>query len=331
MIEPAFTILLPVHRSPAMLPYAIASVLGQERQDFELFVICDGAPPETVACAHEHAARDDRIKVFAHPKGERHGEIYRHQALQQARGTYVCQIADDDLWFANHLTEMAVLLSEVDFGNLLHVLVRPDGLIDPLPGDLARPATRAWMAADDKQVFFGPSVAGYRLSAYRALPVGWGPALPGVPSDLTMWRKFVACPGLRFGTRPVVTSLEFPASMRRDWTPERRRIEVAAWAEKLSQPGALETAAQMAIEGLHRQFCEILASIVPLDQHARGLAALEQELRGQIKRLKSQLAEARARARKSKAKRRATKSALSWRLTRPFRKLARRFARRDGS
>ena len=226
---------------------------------------------------------------------------------------------------------MAALLSDVDFGNLLHVLVRPDGAIDPLPGDLARPATRAWMAVDDKQVFFGPSVAGYRLSAYRALPEGWAPALPGVPSDLTMWRKFVACQGLRFGTRPVVTSLEFPASMRRDWTLEQRRIEIAAWAEKLPRPGTLETAAQMAVEGLHRQFCEILASIVPLDKHARGLAALEQQLRRQVEELESQLAKARDRARKSKAELRATRVMLSWRLTRPFRKLARRFARRDGA
>src|SRR5258706_16399884 len=90
-----FAGLLRVHRPPALLPYAIASVLAQEREDFELLVVCDGAPPATVEYAREAAARDRRIRVNAHPKGERNGEAWRHQALEQARGTYVCQIADD--------------------------------------------------------------------------------------------------------------------------------------------------------------------------------------------------------------------------------------------
>ena len=46
MTAPTFTILLPVNRPPALLKYAVRSVQAQERQDFELFIICDGAPPE---------------------------------------------------------------------------------------------------------------------------------------------------------------------------------------------------------------------------------------------------------------------------------------------
>lgn len=323
MTAPAFTILLPVHRPPTLLEYAVRSVLAQERQDFELFIICDGAPPETVACAESLAASDPRMRVFAHPKGARHGELYRHQALQNARGAYVCQIADDDLWFPNHLTELARLLSDVDFGNLLHVLVLPDGALHPLPGDLARPATRALMAIDDKHVFFGPSVAGYRLSAYRALAEGWAPAPAGVPSDLFMWRKFLACQGLCFGSRPVVTSLEFAASMRRDWTIEQRRVEMMGWADKLAQRDALETATQMAIKSLHREFCDALAYVVSLDKFAKGLAALKLRADRRIESLEAQVSKAEGRAARSRTKLNATRASLSWRLTRPFRRLAR--------
>ena len=91
MSDPTFTILLPVHRPPAMLPFAINSVLAQERRDFELFVICDGAPPETAACAQEFAAKDPRVRVFAHPKGERNGELYRDQALRERPGSRDCR------------------------------------------------------------------------------------------------------------------------------------------------------------------------------------------------------------------------------------------------
>src|SRR6202035_4475341 len=83
---PRFTVLLPVHRPPALLPFAIETVLAQEVDDFELFVICDGAPAETAACARDYARRDKRVRVFTFAKGERHGEAYRHQALTQAGG-----------------------------------------------------------------------------------------------------------------------------------------------------------------------------------------------------------------------------------------------------
>ncbi|WP_119304927.1 glycosyltransferase family 2 protein [Dongia deserti] len=156
MSDPTFTILLPICRPPAMLPYAIESVLAQERRDFELFVICDGAPAETVSCARSFAARDHRIRPFVHPKGERHGEAYRHDALQDARGAYICQIGDDDLWFPNHLTEMTALLQGVDFGNLSHVDIRADGRIMLLPGDLGEAAVRERMLCTGFNFFGRP-------------------------------------------------------------------------------------------------------------------------------------------------------------------------------
>lgn len=162
-----------------MLPYAIESVLGQERQDFELLVICDGAPPETAACAQGFAARDPRIKVHVHPKGERYGESYRHEALREAGGQYVCQLGDDDLWLPNHVTEMAVLLQDADFGNLTQIELEGDKPII-FDGDLADPAARERILTQHF-TFFGPTAAGYRLQAYRSLPVGWTPAAPRSP------------------------------------------------------------------------------------------------------------------------------------------------------
>ena len=41
-----------------MLPFAIESVLAQSVHEFELLIICDGAPPETIACARDYAGRD---------------------------------------------------------------------------------------------------------------------------------------------------------------------------------------------------------------------------------------------------------------------------------
>lgn len=301
MTDPAFTILLPVHRPPALLPFAVASVQAQERQDFELFIICDGAPPETVACAEELAGRDSRIRVFAHPKGARSGEAYRHQALQFAQGRYVCHIGDDDLWLPNHLSEMESLLTDVDFGNLLHVEADTDGEVALVAGDLANPQTRQRMLERTFNIF-GLTVGGYRLSAYRALPVGWSPAPPGLASDLHMWRRFLAQGDLRFGTRSAVTSVKFAASCRSGWTMEQRALEMAAWVEKLATPGGEAAVVRKAFHRLNVMYDDT-------HREANRLQALLQDRGQQVARLRGKL--------------RALRGNWSWRLTRPVRKLAR--------
>jgi len=231
-MTPTFTIVLPVHRPPALLPYAIDSVLAQERQDFELIIVCDGAPEATVECARLASGRDSRIRVRVHPKGERHGEIYRHQALEEAEGTYVCEIADDDLWFPNHLGEIAELLREADFGNLLQVDVKPDASLRVHVGDLATSQTRVRMQTE-RFNFFGPTAVGYRMSTYRRLPVGWAPGPTSIWSDIFMWRKFLMLESIVCRTRVAFTNLHFPTPLRRDWPIERRRDELKSWADRI--------------------------------------------------------------------------------------------------
>jgi glycosyltransferase involved in cell wall biosynthesis len=233
--DPAFTILLPVHRPPALLRYSIDSVLAQQRKDFELLVICDGAPPETSAFARHHAAKDARIRVFDHPKGERHGEIYRHHALQTAKGRYVCHITDDDLWLPNHLEEAEKLLMDYDFGNLCHVSIHTDGEVRLYLRRLQHDIIRSTMLNEPRN-YFGLTAAAYRLSAYRTLPEGWSPAPRDLASDLFMWRKFLRQEGITFGTRIAIANATFPTSDRRDWPIERREAEMAGWSMRLLDP-----------------------------------------------------------------------------------------------
>jgi glycosyltransferase involved in cell wall biosynthesis len=250
-----FTVMLPVHRPPVLLPYAIESVLAQRRKDFELIIICDGTPDETVEHARAAAARDPRIQVRAYPKGERFGEAYRHEVLGQARGTLVCQIADDDLWLPNHLDEMAKLLEEFEFGNVPQIEVEANGIINVPLEDLAQPQIRERMM-NERVNFFGPSVAGYRLATYRRLPVGWSPAPAGIWSDLYMWRKFLALPDIVCGTRFGFTNLHFHASNRTDWTLERREAETKAWAKRARDPRACDRLFQAFLRHLAMQVQE---------------------------------------------------------------------------
>lgn len=232
---PLFTVLLPVHRPPDLLPFALDSVLAQTVGDFELKLILDGAPPETLACARDYAARDPRIEVRAHPKGSWRGERWRHEALLAAQGRYVCQLGDDDLWLPDHLAEMAELLAEVDFGHTLHVETYPDGRVRPNVGNLAIGRTREQLLTQAVNLT-GPTCAGYRLGAYRALPDGWTAAPAGTWSDLHMWRKFLRHPGLKFATRFTVTAICLPNSLRRGFGIEQRAEENRRYAACAADP-----------------------------------------------------------------------------------------------
>jgi glycosyltransferase involved in cell wall biosynthesis len=221
--------LLPVHRGPELLPFAIQSVRDQQRRDFELLVICDGAPPATAECARRIAATDPRIQVFDLPKGGRNGELHRDVVLAHARGGFVCQIGDDDLWFPDHLDEMALLLEHCDFGNLTHTAVMPDGRLLPYVYDLAHKPTVERMLHDHFN-FFGPTVSGYRLEAYRRLEERWHPAPRDIWTDLYMWRKFLRAPHVTAGTRHVITSLDLAAAQRRGWSMAQRQAETERYA-----------------------------------------------------------------------------------------------------
>jgi hypothetical protein len=232
---PRFTILLPVVRPPVLLPQAIESVLAQSIPEFELFVVCDGAPRETIEYVEQLARRDCRIRVFDFPKGERIGESHLHAALGVASGQYVAHIEDDDLWFPNHLSELQILLGQADFGHVIHTMSYPDGRIHAIPSDVGDPAFRKRLL---KGFFnsFGYSVAGYRLDAYRRLPEGWSTTPVGIWPDLYFWRKFLGSTEFTCGTHMVITAIALPGNVRPDMSLEERALESRDWLRRISDP-----------------------------------------------------------------------------------------------
>jgi glycosyltransferase involved in cell wall biosynthesis len=231
-MEPTFTVLLAVTRSPDFLPYAIESVLLQTIRSFELLVVCDGAPPATIECAQEYAQRDSRIQVRVFPKGERMGEAHWHTAISAAAGRYVAHLEDDDLWFPSHLEELDKLLQDVDFGNNLHVWAKPGDIIEMLASNLADSDFRQRML-NEKFNRIGFSVCGYRIDAYRRLVQGWAPGPKGLWPDLNMWRKFLRQDGLTFGTRMAVTALVLATLFRRHMSLEEQVQETRKWHERI--------------------------------------------------------------------------------------------------
>lgn len=197
---PRFTVLMRTGRSPELFPSALASVLAQNEPSFELLMW--GAPPAPGAPAID----DPRVRFVG---GNSAAPVH------DARGTLVAHADDETLWFPDHLAELGSLLEVVDFGNLLHTELDPDGSLSVTGGDLADVATQERMLRT-RWSCVTAGCAGYRLAAYRALPAAAAPPPADVPADLALWRRFLDAPEVSVGTRFAIESLTLVAAYRPD-------------------------------------------------------------------------------------------------------------------
>jgi glycosyltransferase involved in cell wall biosynthesis len=276
------TVIIPTHDHGPTLHYAIRSVLSQSIQDFELFIVGDGATGESRGIIQDYVNHDSRLRFFYHPKGPRHGEIYRHQALHEARGTVVCYLSDDDLWLPGHLEYMRELLRDSDFAHVLPVTVRASGEVLLHSGTLSRPECREWIRSGRN--FVPLSAGGHTLAFYRTLPHGWRTAPAGIPTDLYMWQQILSAPGCRSqgGLRP--TMVNFPSPERKEWSIQQRLNELQDWERKLVDPNFEKTLMLSALEFLTNRTLNFEGALANVGAVEARLTDLETLLKHQTDR-----------------------------------------------
>ncbi|HTP89386.1 MAG TPA: glycosyltransferase family A protein [Bryobacteraceae bacterium] len=227
------TIIVPTYDHGPLLRYSVGSALHQTVPDIEVFIVGDGMPGEAREVVDELLRADPRVRFFDHPKGPRHGEIYRHQALAEAKGRIVCYLSDDDLWLPRHVEEMSSLLEEADFAHALANMVLPDSRLHRWVIDLSIPSFQHELIEGRNRI---PLSAGaHTLEAYRRLGVEWSSAPLSIPTDLHMWQKFLARSDCRFRAGTIPTVFVFPALDRRHMTLAERISELEEWSDKIAR------------------------------------------------------------------------------------------------
>ncbi|MDQ8043356.1 MAG: glycosyltransferase family 2 protein [Patulibacter sp.] len=104
--RPLVSVCMPAHRDSAFFRDALASVLAQTMADLEVVVGDDSGGDLRAAV---EAAGDDRIRYIANPT--QLGFARNHEAtIDQARGTYVAILHDDDLHHPTYLERMTAVL-----------------------------------------------------------------------------------------------------------------------------------------------------------------------------------------------------------------------------
>lgn len=238
--ECTFLILLPIHRPPNLLKYAIESILNQTEQDYQLHIISDGAPEETTRELLALSKRDKRITSHNFAKGKRNGEEYRDPIIRESRAKIICQIADDDIWFPHHLREIGYLLQDFDFGNTIQTEVGPNHSISlPFSSDISDRNIIERMLNERYNVF-GPTASGYLKEAYLKLDDGWTAAPLDIMSDLHMWRKFLRHKEIKCGTRLSFTSLHIGDRYYKELTIEEREAINQEWCNAVLNIDAMD-------------------------------------------------------------------------------------------
>ena len=102
-MNPAVSIIVPVYNAQKTVRRCIESIINQEFEDFELWLINDGSQDDSGRICDEYAAQDHRIKVI-HKENSGVSDS-RNAALELAKGEYI-QFLDSDDWITTDATSL---------------------------------------------------------------------------------------------------------------------------------------------------------------------------------------------------------------------------------
>lgn len=97
-----FSIVMPVWNKRPFVEATLASVLAQDRPDFELIAVDDGSTDGSFEILH--AVRDPRVRLIAQANAG--PGAARNAGIEAARSDWIAFLDADDLWLPDHLAEL---------------------------------------------------------------------------------------------------------------------------------------------------------------------------------------------------------------------------------
>lgn len=201
--SPRITVIMATYNSSKTLRLALESLLAQEFEDFEAWIVGDACTDDS---AEVVAALGD-ARLHWHNLPTNIGSQYapNNEGLRRARGEYIAYLGHDDLWFPWHLSGLLRHMEATD-ADLVHPLgaaFRPEGLTHVV-GPPGRGNTYA-------EHFIFPSSWLHRRAAVVELG-GWRDQTKlrsGVDHDLL---RRLALAGKRIEFCPQLSVLKFPSA-----------------------------------------------------------------------------------------------------------------------
>lgn len=104
MSEPKVSVIVPIYNVEAYLDHCLATIEKQTFRDFEVLLINDGTPDNSMAIAARYAQRDGRFKIFNKENGGLSDA--RNYGLERAQGEYIVFVDSDDYLHEDYLQEL---------------------------------------------------------------------------------------------------------------------------------------------------------------------------------------------------------------------------------
>ncbi len=96
-INPEVSVVIPIYDRTEILIESIESILHQTHKDFELILVCDGSPDETLEIVRRYERQDERIRAFYFKNNSGNAVRGRNKAIKEARGKYLAFQDSDDV------------------------------------------------------------------------------------------------------------------------------------------------------------------------------------------------------------------------------------------
>lgn len=110
--KPTFSVLLPAYKSAKIIGDTIKSILGQTFSDFELIIVDDQSPDNTLEVIKEWEKKDKRIKCYQNEKNLGYSRNLE-RCRQLAKGEYIYLMGNDDI-LSKYALEVTAVAFKMD-------------------------------------------------------------------------------------------------------------------------------------------------------------------------------------------------------------------------
>lgn len=306
---PRASILIPTWDAADTLPLAVDSARRQTVADVEIVIVGDGVTASARDAIEPLLELDHRIRFLDLPKAPGRGERNRHEGVLGCRSDLVVYLADDDLLLPWHVEQIAAAFSSADLVQSLNGYIDDDDRLQLWPTDLSERRWREWHLRWPPRNRVSITGTAHSRALYAELDQGWVEPPPGSWADLTLWQQFFRLPDLRAATLRRLSTLQFPAQMRRSRESAAVAASYERWHAVVCDPDAAAVIAELQREAEWRELVRL--SAVENDR-VLELAALET---------------VHERAALLEAEVRALRASTSWRATAPMRAITSRLRR----
>jgi glycosyltransferase involved in cell wall biosynthesis len=195
---PRVSVIMPVYLRQQYLRQALESALAQTYRDIEIIVTDNGPSPEIEQLVRSYG--DPRLR-YRHNGGNIGPMANAMAGYAEARGAYITNLHDDDVWEPTYLARLVPALEADDDLTVAfadHSIMRSDGRVDARVSDRN---TRDWGRAGLRQGVHRPF---YRLavveravsiitSVYRKSAYDWSSFSPEIEPLFDFWLAYLAC------------------------------------------------------------------------------------------------------------------------------------------